>query len=314
MHRLDYTEIKGNWATLLLATDEKGRLDIARLTDEIDVLIASKPCGIYSNGTAGEFYTQDEKEFTQISELLSERCEKARVPYQIGVSHPCPQASLRRLQLIRDLRPGAVQLILPDWFPPSDYEVLTFMETMEKEADGIPLILYNPPHAKRILKPEEWMKIKDRIPSFMGVKVSDNGADPQWYEEVRRIVKGLSIFIPGHHLATGISSGCHGAYSNVAALNPFGAQKWYEMMIVDMPAALELEARIQAFMDECITPFITEKGYANHACDRFMAMVGNWSEVGGYLRWPYRSIPLEYVKPVRARGHELIPELINDTL
>ena len=34
--------------------------------DEIDILIASSPCGIYSNGTAGEFYTQNEEEFIKI--------------------------------------------------------------------------------------------------------------------------------------------------------------------------------------------------------------------------------------------------------
>ena len=63
MHPLTHTTLVGNWATLLLATNKNGEIDYKRMGDEIDILIASSPCGIYSNGTAGEFYTQNEEEF-----------------------------------------------------------------------------------------------------------------------------------------------------------------------------------------------------------------------------------------------------------
>ena len=48
MEKLTSSNLKGNWATLLLATDSEGRLDMARLSDEMDALIASSPDGIYS--------------------------------------------------------------------------------------------------------------------------------------------------------------------------------------------------------------------------------------------------------------------------
>ena len=53
MHPLTHTTLVGNWATLLLATNKNGEIDYKRMGDEIDILIASSPCGIYSNGTAG---------------------------------------------------------------------------------------------------------------------------------------------------------------------------------------------------------------------------------------------------------------------
>ena len=62
MTSLTSTSLKGNWSTLLLATGKDGRMDWARLEDEIDALIASEPCGIYSNGTACEFYSHDRDE------------------------------------------------------------------------------------------------------------------------------------------------------------------------------------------------------------------------------------------------------------
>ncbi len=308
MKPLTSAEIRGNWATLLLTTTPKGEIDYTRLAEEIDLLIDTHPCGIYSNGTAGEFYAQSEEEFIRISELLSSKCEAAGVAYQIGVSHPCAQQSLERLRKIRHLHPGAVQVILPDWFPVSNPEAIDFLKVMEAEAQGIPLVLYNPPHAKRKLTPEEWMILKREIPSLVGVKVFDNNCDPAWYNRVREQVQGLSVFIPGHHLATGIRAGMHGAYSNMACLNPYAAQRWYEQTLSDLPGALELEQRIGLFMEHCITPFITEHHYPNHACDRFMALVGGWCRVGDRLRWPYRSIPVEQVEKVRKKARNIIPE------
>lgn len=308
---LTHTSLFGNWATLLLATTGNGDIDYKRLEDEIDILIASSPCGIYSNGTAGEFYTQTEKEFIGISEMLAEKCISAGVPFQIGVSHMSPQISLERLRAVKSLRPGAVQVILPDWFPVTLEEGVIFLKRMEEEADGIPLVLYNPPHAKKILSPDDWMYVKHQIPSLIGVKVFDGNRNADWYKQVREKVQGVSVFIPGHNLATGILSGGHGAYSNVACLNPFAAQKWYEQIAVNPEAALEQEERIHLFMDRLITPFIVNDHFPNHACDRFMALVGQWADVGSLLRWPYRSIPEEYTKKVRDEGRHIIPEFFS---
>ena len=308
MNALNPSSLYGNWATLLLATDEKGMIDYRRLADEIDVLIAAGSSGIYSNGTAGEFYSQSEEEFLKVSELLAEKCEAAGMSYQIGVSHMSPQISLKRLQAIKHLKPGAVQVILPDWFPVTLEESVVFMQKMEAQADGIPLVLYNPPHAKVKLTPKEWMAIKKAVPSLIGVKVFDQNRNMEWYREVRENVQDISVFIPGHHLATGISSGGHGAYSNVACINPFAAQKWYKMIETDRYGALELEERINRFMSALITPFITEGRYPNHACDRFMALVGGWADVGAKLRWPYRSIPESLVEDVRNKAKNIIPE------
>ena len=308
MKPLSSKEIYGNWATLLLATDKNGNIDFSKLNDEIDVLIDSKPNGIYSNGTAGEFYSQTEDEFIQINELLAAKCEKAGIRFQIGVSHMSPQISMQRLKMVKHLQPCAVQVILPDWFPPTLEESIIFLQKMAEEAGETGLILYNPPHAKKKLFPEEWALLKRNVPSLLGVKVFDNNSDKQWYDSVRKNNVGLSVFVPGHNLATGIALGANGAYSNVACLNPFAAQKWFNQMQTDMDAALELEKRIKKFMSELIQPFITKQHFPNHACDRFMALVGGWANVGAKLRWPYKSIPEEMAEPVRKKARQIIPE------
>ena len=95
MHPLTHTTLVGNWATLLLATNKNGEIDYKRMGDEIDILIASSPCGIYSNGTAGEFYTQNEEEFIKTSELLAD-ISKSITSCQVSKSWRSP-SNLTRL-------------------------------------------------------------------------------------------------------------------------------------------------------------------------------------------------------------------------
>ena len=307
-----HKDIIGNWATLLLATDKNGNIDYNRLSDEIDILIASRPNGIYSNGTAGEFYTLSEEEFDRTSILLAEKCNGSQTPFQIGVSHTSAQISLERLKRIKQLKPCAVQLILPDWFPPVHEEIVNFLERMEDNADGISLILYNPPHAKRQLAPEDWSELKKRIYSLEGLKVFDHNADPEWYSRMRDNSSGLSVFIPGHRLATGIKLGANGSYSNMSCLNPFAAQKWYDLIIEDIDSGLELEQRIGKFMAMNIQPLISEHHYSNQACDRLLANLGGWADIGDKLRWPYRSIPIEYREKIKNEAINLIPEFFSN--
>lgn len=122
------------------------------------------------------------------------------------------------------------------------------------------------------------------------------------------MVPELSVFVPGHHLATGISCGAHGSYSNVACLNPIAAQRWYESMGTDMKGAMELQLRIQQFMEDYLVPFIQVRGFANQAIDKLMAVAGGWTKISPRLRWPYQWICAEEVTRIRAAGRNRLPE------
>src|SRR3546814_4293087 len=74
MRALNSDEIYGNWATLLLPLNADDGIDYPALEEEIEILISMKVNGIYSNGTAGEFYNQTEAEFDRVSQLLAEKC------------------------------------------------------------------------------------------------------------------------------------------------------------------------------------------------------------------------------------------------
>ena len=75
-----------------------------------------------------------------------------------------------------------------------------------------------------------------------------------------------------------------------------------------LPAALEIERRLRRFMDGYIAPFIAQQQYCNAACDRFLALLGGWTDVGPRMRWPYRSIPAVEVERLRPVLREKLPE------
>jgi 4-hydroxy-tetrahydrodipicolinate synthase len=303
---LENKQIFGNWATLLLPINADDSINYTLLEEEIDILISMQVNGIYSNGTAGEFYNQTEEEFDAVSSILADKCHAAGMPFQIGCNHMSPQMALQRLRRAVPLQPGAVQVILPDWFPPTMPEIIDYLRVMAEAAGNIGLVLYNPPHAKKKLIPEEWLQIKEAGITLAGCKVP--GGDAHWYALMKQYMPDLSLFIPGHHLATGISLGAHGAYSNVACLNPLAAQAWYETMLHDMDKAMNMQTRIQQFMNEQIVPFITEQGYSNQAVDKFLAAIGGWMNMSTRLRWPYRSIDTGEVTKARAVAKTLLPE------
>lgn len=301
--------ISGNWASLLLPIETDDSIEFGKLSEEIDILIDAGVDGIYSNGTAGEFHNQTEEEFDRIQLMLAERCQKAGMPFIIGACQPDPTIMLNRVQRAAFLRPDAIQVILPDWWPLTNGEAIDFLNKASEVAQGIPLILYNPPHAKRVLLPAELGAILASTPGVTGVKLADG--DAYWYAQAREHLHNVALFVPGHHLATGMNEKvASGSFSNVACLSPRGAQRWTEMMQEDIDAALEIEQRICKFMDDHIVPFRQKSGYSNAALDKLLCAIGNWGPVGTRLRAPYRFVDEAEADRLRIVAHKEIPEFV----
>ena len=301
-------EIRGTYATLLLPILEDDSIDFGLLRAQLEYFVGAKVDGVYSNGTAGEFYTESETEFMQVNQLLAEACERAAIPFQVGASFPAAQLSLQRIKRAAEFRPSAIQIILPDWWPPTLEEALSFLERAAEAAGEFPLILYNPPHAKRVLTPQEFAVIYERIPAVVGIKTGAGGND--WYSAMQPLMQQrFSVFVPGHTLATGFSRGAGGAYSNVACLQPRGAVRWNRLMERNLEEALAQERHIQSFMTEAILPFREKQGRSNMALDKILAWTGNWLEMPTRLRWPYIGITPAEASGLRERARQELPFL-----
>ncbi|MDX2968798.1 dihydrodipicolinate synthase family protein [Kribbella solani] len=296
MRPLTADSLRGVWATLLLPLNADDSIDWVRLQAQADALGVGSLAGIYAHGTSGEFQTLTEDEFDRVNEVLA----AVGKPFQIGASHPSAQVQLSRVERAAKLAPGAIQVIAPDWLPLNPAEMLAFLRRVSAAADGVPLVLYNPPHAKTAIGPRQLGELAQAVPSLIGLKTA--GGDKAWFDEALR--SGLSIFVPGHFLASMTSLGAHGSYSNVAALSPNGAVKY--------ATDLEVERRIGEFFAAHVAP-LQKAGLSNPALDKFLAAVGDWADVGTRVRWPMQSATPEQVAAARPDARRLLPELFPDS-
>src|ERR1700759_4685529 len=99
------TEIRGTYATLLLPICEDESIDYGLLTTQLEYFVAAGVDGVYSNGTAGEFYSLNEEEFVSVNQQLSETCERAGLPFQIGAGFPTAQLALQRVRRAAEFKP-----------------------------------------------------------------------------------------------------------------------------------------------------------------------------------------------------------------
>ncbi|GAA2108420.1 dihydrodipicolinate synthase family protein [Actinomadura alba] len=308
MRALTAGTLTGTWATVLLPIGEDDRIDWERLSEQVRELVAAGVDGIYTNGSSGEFWAQTEEEFDRLSTVVADACERAGMRFQIGAAHSSPQTALSRVRRARDLSPGAIQVILPDWFAPSDQESLAFLRRMADEAAPVPLVLYNPPHAKRVLTALDHARLLDTVPEIVGIKVADG--DGPWYDAMAPVSERVAMFVPGHHLATGYGRGAAGAYSNVACLHPRAAVRWWEQITTDHVTAEALEARLRTFLDNEVLPLQRQYGYCNAALDKLLAAIGDWAAVGTRMRWPYQGVPDTDVRRLRAVAQDRLPEFV----
>lgn len=299
------TGIRGVWGTVLLPINADESIDFARLEDAVRRIVSTGVHGIYCHGTAGEFTSLTDDEFDRINSLVAAEAVRAKVPFQIGACHTSPQVTFARIARARVLAPTAFQVILPDWLKVGNEEAVRFLARVAEAASPVPLVLYNPPHAKRVLEPADFAKLCAAVPSLIGIKVGDGNAS--WYAAMREQIPHLSVFIPGHHYASGRMQGAAGSYSNIACFSPAGAVRWHDLFERDPLAAVALEQRVLGFFRAHLAP-LAAQGFSGAALDKLLCALGGWCDTGLRLRWPYRSIEPATIEQLRPKIREALPE------
>ena len=87
--------------------------------------------------------------------MLAERCQKAGMPFIIGACQPDPAIMLNRVRRARRCSLPPFRSSCRTGGRVTNEEAIDFLNRASDTANGIPLVLYNPPHAKRVLSPPE---------------------------------------------------------------------------------------------------------------------------------------------------------------
>lgn len=295
----------GIWGAILLPINQMNQVDWVAFSEQVDIMCASSLHGIYTNGTAAECHNQTDLEFDTLTEIVAEKALKHKKLFQLGVSHTNPRIARERLKRLTCFKPDGFQITLPDWWPPTLNEVKNFTLGMEEVANNIPLILYNPPHAKVLLSLEEIANLREQVSSLVGIKCA--GGDQDWYKKSRDLLNNFSVFVPGHTIVFGKPLGANGSYSNVACLSPNGAVMIWNLIESDIDKAVEIERRVNNFMQKHIMPYA--KILSNTGLDKLLAAAGGWGPISEKLLWPYDSATPEDTKKIAEIAHRELPEL-----
>ncbi len=298
--------LKGTWSTVLLPLNERNEIIWEHVDEQLNVFAEAGVDGIYFNGTAGEFFSQSEEEFLRLAKTVASFSEARSIPFQIGASHAHASGSLQRIEQTRDLNPGAFQVILPEWIPHSWEEIAAFLNRLVAVANPVPLVIYNPPNARKVLNPEEWLELVSTINGIIGIKVA--GGDDAWHEAMRPVSEKISVFVAGVRLASGMINGCaSGSYSNLACLSPHGAVRFGRLIQSNPEEALNQQARILEVFDQAIAPI--RGRYADSGLDKTLATAGAWGPMTPQLRWPLSPVPDLEVERISKLFHDKLPFL-----
>lgn len=305
---LTRSNLRGVWPALIVPWDANDEVHEARLAEEVRHFAACGVHGVYTGGTTGEFYAQDDAAFERIATVVCQAAREAGLPAQIGCTALSTRTVRRRIGRARTEGASGIQIALPFWLELRDDEVLSFFHAIAEAAGPVPIILYHTSRSKRLLSPQLIGRLAKELPTFIGMK--DTGCDAPALAAMLAAAPELAIFGGEHNLAAKSRVGGRGTYSSVTGLNARWIVALYEACARgDWERAAELEAPVARLMHEALIPLVREAGLMDSAVDRLQRIIGG-GDVGLACQGPYRSATPEHLRRLREWCAAHVPELL----
>ncbi len=281
-------------------------LDEKRLEREVLAYGNSGIHGVYTGGTTGEFYAQDDATFARITAITTEHAHAIGLPIQIGCTALSTRTVRQRIAVARKAGADAIQLALPFWRALKDDEVVGFLQDAAAEAAPLPLVLYQTAHAKRTIGPEFMADVAAQVPALIGTK--DGGCS---LEALQRYAAAtdLAVFGGEHDLLERIPLGGKGAYCSITGFAVRPILDYYaDCLAGRLNQARALHDHL-ATLREILIRWINEDGLENSAIDRVLRVAGG-SDVGLRCQRPYRCASQRHVEELLAWAHRYAPEFL----
>lgn len=286
MEKLTRTSLRGIWVALLTPWTDEGELDETRYARDIATYANTGVHGLYTGGTTGEFYAQDDVTYERVTAVTVQRAHAIGLPVQIGVTALSTRIVRMRIRTAKAHKADALQVALPFWLELKDDEVIRFFREIAEEADRTPIIYYQTGRAKRKLPPALVGQLADELPQFIGMK--ETGSSPLELAGILKEAPDLSIFGGDDNLVEKMAVGAQGSYSAVAGLN---AQRMVELYNAISDGrdreAREIQDEVRRMLTECLIPIAIEAGLEDSAIDRIQRIAGG-GDVGLNCQSPYR--------------------------
>jgi dihydrodipicolinate synthase/N-acetylneuraminate lyase len=300
--------LKGAWAALIVPWTDRDELDARRFAKEVSSYGGTGVSGVYTGGTTGEFYAQDDATFEKITEIACAEAHQAGLPVQIGATALSTRTTVRRIRVARRAGADALQLALPFWLELKDDEVERYVAEVTAAAGKTPVILYLTGRSKRKINPEFLGQLADKYPAFIGTK--DTGASPSDVKAMLKLAPDLAIF-GGEDFYQRIPAGGRGGYCSITGFNAAKVVELYNLCAAGrLNEAKPLADAMHRYTHEAlVNPLVKEAGLWDSAIDRIQRVAGG-GVVGLRCQSPYRSGNEKHVQGLIAWVKKHTPELL----
>jgi dihydrodipicolinate synthase/N-acetylneuraminate lyase len=310
--KLTRSNLRGVWAALITAWSDDDTLDESGFERHVRRYASLGVHGVYTGGTTGEFYAQDDNTFERVTRIACQSAHQVGVPVQIGCTALCTRTAIGRAKFAVAAGADAIQIALPFWLALKNDEAVSFLYDVAQAVFPTPLVLYHTDRAKFKFNPTQIAELASRIPTLIGTK--DGGCDLDALDLMHKLVPDLAIFGGEGDMTTRMARGGRGTYSSVVGLSPRTLLKLFTLCESDQfSQAQQIQTAIHGVIHEVALLWVKRDGLWDSALDRIFYAAGG-GEVGLRCQSPLRSGNVEHVREMTQWCQKHAPYLVNDKI
>lgn len=301
--------LHGVWHALIVPWTDRDEVDSARFAKECRAFAGTGIHGMYTGGTTGEFYAQDDESFKTITKIACDEGHAAGLPVQVGCSTLSTRTARQRIRFAVEAGADGIQIAYPFWLELQPDEALGFFKDVACEAGPIPIIIYHTSRCKRKLSPEEIGVIAHEVPSFIGMK--DTGCDIPTLKAMLKLAPDLSVF-GGEDFYDRMPNGGRGGYCSITGLNARFIVEYYNLCAAgNFEQAKGHHLIVKRLLDKALLPLNRNDGLWDSAIDRVQRVAGG-GDIGIRCQAPYRSATPAHVEQVKQWCRANAPQLLSN--
>ena len=205
--------IRGIIPAVVTPLTEDEELDEKGLRQLLDHLIEAGVHGVFTVGTAGEFWAFTVEEKRRIFEWTVEHTN-GRVPVYVGSCATTTREAVQLAEIAQEAGADCLSVLTPVFITPSEDEMFAHYEAIGRAVD-LPILLYtNPDRTNNELSPNLVMRLADKVDNIIGIKDS-SGDLTLTGEYLRRSPPGFHVLMGRDTLI--YAALVHGASGSIAA-------------------------------------------------------------------------------------------------
>ncbi len=224
---------------------ERDALDVGGLERLIEHIVAGGVQGLFILGTSGEGPALS---YRLRREVIQRVCRqmRGRLPVLVGITDTCFTEAITMANCAADAGAQAVVTAGPFYQPPSQPELVDFIEQLAQELP-LPLFIYNMPQLTKVHFEPETLRQLTHLEKIVGLK--DSSGDLAYYDQLlalKRERPDWSVLVgPEHLLAESVGRGGDGGVNGGANFHPRLFVALYEAVTTgDKARAEELQRQL----------------------------------------------------------------------